>query len=264
MHRLICAFVVRIWHKQVFSWRSKNKPHHEKTCLQGLWPGKTQTGLLSYRDQLEFWNFWFSIIILSRQRATKVLIRLRECAGWSAPLLFGNVSICYIQVFLMIWLKIKVFRIISFCLDEQPKTQGVATMAWGLLVKLVSGSHPSLYGCQLSLPRWGLCGSCPALYVCQLSLPRWGLSVCLCLSVYLSLSAVCLTGIIPLHLLPTLSNPISSTVCFLQGYSNVLSFQAERSWQTEVSTEVWGLCSNTCVYVWILILKMHTCTPAPR
>ena len=28
-------------------------------------------------------------IVLSRQRKTKVLIRLRECAGWSAPLLFA-------------------------------------------------------------------------------------------------------------------------------------------------------------------------------
>ena len=26
------------------------EPHHEKTCLRCLWPGKTQTGLLSYRD----------------------------------------------------------------------------------------------------------------------------------------------------------------------------------------------------------------------
>ena len=26
------------------------EPHHKKTCLQGLWPGKAQTGLLSYRD----------------------------------------------------------------------------------------------------------------------------------------------------------------------------------------------------------------------
>ena len=30
-------------------------------------------------------------IILSRQRTTKVLIRLRGCAGWSAPLLFAYV-----------------------------------------------------------------------------------------------------------------------------------------------------------------------------
>ena len=36
------------------------EPRHEKTCLQGLRPGKTQTGLLSYRDQLETWNFGFS------------------------------------------------------------------------------------------------------------------------------------------------------------------------------------------------------------
>ncbi|KAL4216366.1 hypothetical protein ACF0H5_024093 [Mactra antiquata] len=36
---------------------------------------------------------------------------------------------------------------------EQPKTQSPSTILWGLLVKLVSGSHPSLYGCQQSLPR---------------------------------------------------------------------------------------------------------------
>ena len=29
------------------------EPPHEKTCLWGLQPGKTQTGLLSYRDYLE-------------------------------------------------------------------------------------------------------------------------------------------------------------------------------------------------------------------
>ena len=36
------------------------EPRHEKTCIRGLRPGKTQTGLLSYRDQLESWNFGFS------------------------------------------------------------------------------------------------------------------------------------------------------------------------------------------------------------
>ena len=29
-------------------------------------------------------------MILSKKRITKVLIRLRGCAGWSAPLLFAN------------------------------------------------------------------------------------------------------------------------------------------------------------------------------
>ena len=33
------------------------EPHHEKTCLRGVRPGKTLTSLLSYRDQLEAWNF---------------------------------------------------------------------------------------------------------------------------------------------------------------------------------------------------------------
>ena len=30
-----------------------NEPRHEKTCLRGFRPGKTQTSLLSYRDKLE-------------------------------------------------------------------------------------------------------------------------------------------------------------------------------------------------------------------
>ena len=37
-----------------------NEPRHEKTGLPGVRPGKTQTGLLSYRDKLESWNFGFS------------------------------------------------------------------------------------------------------------------------------------------------------------------------------------------------------------
>ena len=31
-------------------------PHHKKTCLRGLRPRKTQTGLLSYRDQQRCWS----------------------------------------------------------------------------------------------------------------------------------------------------------------------------------------------------------------
>ena len=31
-------------------------------------------------------------MILSKKRITKVLVRLRECAGWSAPLLFENLQ----------------------------------------------------------------------------------------------------------------------------------------------------------------------------
>ena len=38
---------------------------------------------------LECWDKAGIHIILSKQRRTKVLIRLRGCAGWSAPLLFA-------------------------------------------------------------------------------------------------------------------------------------------------------------------------------
>ena len=37
-----------------------NEPCHEKTCPQGLWPGKIQTGLLSYKNKPESWNFVYS------------------------------------------------------------------------------------------------------------------------------------------------------------------------------------------------------------
>ena len=36
------------------------EPRHEKTCLRGFRPGKTQTSLLSYRDKLEAWTFGYS------------------------------------------------------------------------------------------------------------------------------------------------------------------------------------------------------------
>ena len=99
MRRLICAFAVHIWH-HIFSWPGSYvieesellyEPHHEKTCLQGLRPGKTQTNLLSWWDQLGSWNSATASrgIILSRQQTAKVLIRLRRSAGWSAPLLFA-------------------------------------------------------------------------------------------------------------------------------------------------------------------------------
>ena len=35
------------------------EPRHEKTCLPGLRPVKTQTGLRSYRDKLEAWDFTY-------------------------------------------------------------------------------------------------------------------------------------------------------------------------------------------------------------
>ena len=59
------------------------EPHHERTCLQDLRPGKTKTSLLSYRDQLflTYLDLLNACIILSGQRTTKALFRLRECAG---------------------------------------------------------------------------------------------------------------------------------------------------------------------------------------
>ena len=43
-----------------------------------------------YREQLENWNFNGTVASRYMIFSTKALIRLRECAGWSAPLLFSN------------------------------------------------------------------------------------------------------------------------------------------------------------------------------
>ena len=72
----------------------------KKTCLRFgfvFWKIEPQTSLLSYTDYLEIWNFACTKVnvasldmILSIKRITKALIRLRGCAGWSAPVLFAN------------------------------------------------------------------------------------------------------------------------------------------------------------------------------
>ena len=70
----------------------KKKMSHDMTkrVFGSFPPGQTQTGLHSHRSYVEFWNLAikFRDIILSKQRTTKVLIRLRGCAGWYVPLLF--------------------------------------------------------------------------------------------------------------------------------------------------------------------------------
>ena len=47
------------------------EPRCEKTGLQGFRPGLTQTGLCSYRRQLEAWNFAFR---KKRDAKTKALV----------------------------------------------------------------------------------------------------------------------------------------------------------------------------------------------
>ena len=44
------------------------EPRHKKTCLRGFLPGKTQTGLLSYRDAIECSNVGFSNYLDSEQQ----------------------------------------------------------------------------------------------------------------------------------------------------------------------------------------------------
>ena len=69
----------------------------EKTCLRGFRPGirhKPACAATEARSRLEISDIETRGFILSKQRTTKVLIRLRMirlrgCAVWSAPLLFA-------------------------------------------------------------------------------------------------------------------------------------------------------------------------------
>ena len=61
--------------------------HIMRKCVFGHFrPGKFQTSLQKLARTLDRASIH---IKLSKQRTTKVLIRLRGCAGWSAPLLFA-------------------------------------------------------------------------------------------------------------------------------------------------------------------------------
>ena len=79
-----------------------SEPRQEKTCLWDFWPGKTQTSCSTKEASKshEIANIETKYIRLSRQHTTKVLIRLRRCVGWSAPLLFAY----GITGFLLTWL----------------------------------------------------------------------------------------------------------------------------------------------------------------
>ena len=84
-----------------------------KLVFGGLRPGKTQAGLLSYRDEL---IHVASIGILHRQRTTKALIRLHRCACWSAFLLFAY----------------GIKQVFSWCGWVEPEQNKTYKMIWAL------------------------------------------------------------------------------------------------------------------------------------
>ena len=73
---------------QYFNNKSLIGPRREKTCLRGFRQSQFHTGLLSYK--IEISPVASLNMVLSKKRITKALIRLRGCAGWSAPVLFAK------------------------------------------------------------------------------------------------------------------------------------------------------------------------------
>ena len=65
------------------------EPRHDKTYLWEF-PTRPDTNRPAHTQKLaRVLKFRIYNLVLSKQRTTKVLIRLRRCAGWSAPLLFA-------------------------------------------------------------------------------------------------------------------------------------------------------------------------------
>ena len=58
-----------------------NEPRHEKTCLRGVPRDDLVCSASGARLRLDIADIETRGIILSRQRTTKVLIRLRGCTG---------------------------------------------------------------------------------------------------------------------------------------------------------------------------------------
>ena len=67
------------------------EPRHDKMCLRESDQAihKQACSATEASMRLEIWVTENRAITLSRQLTTKALIRLRGCAGWSAPLLFA-------------------------------------------------------------------------------------------------------------------------------------------------------------------------------
>ena len=90
---LISAFVVRIWHKQVFSWRGSNEPSREIMALFVLSKLILQTRMRSHPVGLDVWFLVGPFIYFhtSCVQTEKALARLRRCAGSPEPSLLAYV-----------------------------------------------------------------------------------------------------------------------------------------------------------------------------
>ena len=88
------------------------EPCHEKPVFRVCDQVRLKPAcLLSFRDKLslEILDIETRGIIVSRQQTTKVLIRLRWCAGWSAPLLFAyGINKFSHDVAHIVWIKLVV------------------------------------------------------------------------------------------------------------------------------------------------------------
>ena len=147
----------------------KFEHRHEKTCLRYFRVGQTQTSPLSYRDYLESWKFEFSkyiriINVLPRKRTTKALIRLRGCAGWSAPLLFTYGKNRFPNDVTHLWFTIQLFKPNWFSLKttlfQEKKKEN--ELQYSKSYKMMCGQWRISSECadtESSLPSWRSFGS---------------------------------------------------------------------------------------------------------
>ena len=113
MHRLICAFVVRIWHKQVFSWRGSYIvwANSEGSDVAHILCERTAKGLtwLIYcaSEQRRVW-----------QDCADALVRLSlGCSPmWSVPVSRGLTHLCLVDSSFQNWVGGRVHLSIKGCL----------------------------------------------------------------------------------------------------------------------------------------------------
>ena len=87
MNSLLIIFVFNIiicCTCKLFPRAVEHRPRREKKCLLGVRQSESQTSLLARK--LKFCSQQVYMILLKKQ-TTKLLMRLRGCASWSAPLL---------------------------------------------------------------------------------------------------------------------------------------------------------------------------------
>ena len=155
--------------KPYFSWNqdiSRIEPCHEKTCLRGLRPGKTQTCLRSNEQQEICFTSKFSETIFFKQIIPKLVkneikYSITNGENFKRDILYkqnilGNLNLCFITT-RVLW-RHEIFPKCSVvptpCWYKCKKLQNQTTDLYGLFS--LNSYDITLFRCYLSVYQWDL------------------------------------------------------------------------------------------------------------